>query len=374
MKILFSSTPAFGHLIPMLPLAAAARQGGHQVAVATDASLAPVLGDLPLLQVGPDILALLAETKRRTGIDPLDPDNPPVPSAEFFGAVRPDLSLDEALRTARDFRPDLIVGDVVHYVSPLLAAALEVPWVSHGLTLALPDALTREMDDLAAERFVRAGLQRPARLAFIDPWPDALGSEGGTAPADRLPIRPAAHQPKGVGWAGATFADAKTGATVLVTLGTTVSDANLVQTILGSLDGLDVNVLVTTAPGGDADAVERGRSWVRSVGFVPLGLLLDEVDLVVSASGAGTVLGALSRGLPLVLLPMVTDQPAIAERVAAAAAGVIVGAAADVGPAVARVLGSTAIREAAAAVGRNIAAMPSPTEVVAALQERVHAR
>jgi UDP:flavonoid glycosyltransferase YjiC (YdhE family) len=35
MRILFSTTPALGHLLPLLPLARAARGHGHDVAVLT---------------------------------------------------------------------------------------------------------------------------------------------------------------------------------------------------------------------------------------------------------------------------------------------------------------------------------------------------
>jgi len=43
MKILFTASPLVGHVFPMLPLMHAARDGGHEVVVATGADMIPDL-------------------------------------------------------------------------------------------------------------------------------------------------------------------------------------------------------------------------------------------------------------------------------------------------------------------------------------------
>ena len=43
MRFLFSTTPGIGHLLPMLPLARAARDRGHDVVIAGGSSLAPTI-------------------------------------------------------------------------------------------------------------------------------------------------------------------------------------------------------------------------------------------------------------------------------------------------------------------------------------------
>ena len=48
--------------------------------------------------------------------------------------------------------------------------------------------------------------------------------------------------------------------------------------------------------------------------FIPQSLLLPHCDLVVSHAGSGSVIGALTHGLPMVLLPMGADQPLNAAR------------------------------------------------------------
>jgi UDP:flavonoid glycosyltransferase YjiC (YdhE family) len=58
---------------------------------------------------------------------------------------------------------------------------------------------------------------------------------------------------------------------------------------------------------------------VHEIGFVPLARLLPEVDAVIGAGGSGTVQATLAAGLPMVLRPVLADQPWTAQRVARAA-------------------------------------------------------
>jgi hypothetical protein len=69
MRILFSATPAAGHVLPLLPLADAAADAGHEVAFLTGAEMAEYLGSRALLPAGPSLGNLLAESELRTGGD-----------------------------------------------------------------------------------------------------------------------------------------------------------------------------------------------------------------------------------------------------------------------------------------------------------------
>jgi UDP:flavonoid glycosyltransferase YjiC (YdhE family) len=70
----------------------------------------------------------------------------------------------------------------------------------------------------------------------------------------------------------------------------------------------------------DADKADG----VEFVGFTPLVELLRDVDVVLTHGGAGTVLGTLAEGIPMVVVPQGADQPIHAERVAAAGAGIAI--------------------------------------------------
>jgi UDP:flavonoid glycosyltransferase YjiC (YdhE family) len=56
---------------------------------------------------------------------------------------------------------------------------------------------------------------------------------------------------------------------------------------------------------------------------------MDKMSLVITHAGHGTVMSALSHGIPMVCLPMVNDEPLVAERVASLGAGVSVSPSAD---------------------------------------------
>jgi hypothetical protein len=101
MRVLFSSTPAYGHLLPLLPLARALRGRGHEVAVLSAEAVSPIVAPegIELLPAGPGMDVVLAETGRRTGTDPTEAV--PETVAELFARVRVDLGADEGLQMAR---------------------------------------------------------------------------------------------------------------------------------------------------------------------------------------------------------------------------------------------------------------------------------
>jgi UDP:flavonoid glycosyltransferase YjiC (YdhE family) len=61
---------------------------------------------------------------------------------------------------------------------------------------------------------------------------------------------------------------------------------------------------------------------VKFVEFTPLAELLRGVAVVVTAGGAGTVIGSLEAGVPMVVARLGADQPMHAQSVAAASVGV----------------------------------------------------
>ncbi|WP_374778113.1 hypothetical protein OG756_40125 [Streptomyces sp. NBC_01310] len=155
-------------------------------------------------------------------------------------------------------------------------------------------------------------------------------------------------------------------------MGTPGRYEKVIGPLLRELLDLDVDIratLHTSAPeefGVRADQASR----VEFVGFTPLTELLHGVDALVTHGGAGTVLGALARGLPMVGVPLGADQPdqpVQAERVAASGAGIsfpLAGApAAAVAGAVAKILADTAYRDRAQQVAAEIAALGTPADV-----------
>jgi UDP:flavonoid glycosyltransferase YjiC (YdhE family) len=365
MRILLSGTPAFGHLLPLMPLAREARIAGHEVALLTSGPMAEAVGqELPVLPAGPMPDVLFAEVARRTGGGNPATDPKPETVAEFFAGTRVDLSIQDATEAATAWQPDLIVAEACDFVGPLVAAELGVPWHVLAFGPAVPDEFVQPMFQTVAPRYADRGLTPTPPSAFLDPCPPSLQAPGWRPPPNRIALRPEPHRVEGSTWQAPDFADRADRPVVLVTLGTVFTETSLLETILASLSSIDVNVIATLGPLGGPAALAIDHSRVRTVGFVPLAQLLDGVSVVVSAGGAGTVLAALSRGLPMVLLPQGADQAINAERVEATGAGVVLAESGQAGPAVARLLENDLFRARADLLAGEIAAMESAADVV----------
>ncbi|MEV7086504.1 glycosyltransferase [Streptomyces sp. NPDC093085] len=370
MRILFSSTPAFGHLLPQLPLARAFRDRGDEVAVLTSASFGPLLAaeHLTLHAVGPEGPELLAEATRRSGASVAQDATPEV-VAEYFAGARVDLTADAAIAAAREFRPDLIVAESMDYVAPMVAAALKVPYADLAFGLLLPGEFADAFDAAVESRHKERGLTVPPATWYLDPCPELLLGPGWEPPHGRLALRPEAHRGPGAsGAAPAPAAPPADGARprVLLSFGTHYAEPAVLRPVVDALAptaDLVVTLGLTATPADYGDGL-AGR--VEFAEFTPLAELLDGIDLVVTHGGSGTMLGTLSRGLPMVVVPQGADQFLNAGAVAGARAGVAVLPPAGpeaVAEAVTEVLGRAEYRENARRAAEQIAAMPAPSEV-----------
>ena len=135
----------------------------------------------------------------------------------------------------------------------------------------------------------------------------------------------------------------------------------------------DVDVLVTVGPQGDPSLLGELPDNVHVERFVAQSQVLPLVDLIVHHGGTGTVLSALECGLPQLILPQGADQFANADILTSVGAGRSLLADAlqpgAIGGEIVALLGDSPERQVAGRVQAEIAAMPSPAEVVPALIE-----
>ncbi|KOV50709.1 glycosyltransferase [Streptomyces sp. AS58] len=369
MRILFSSTPAFGHLLPQLPLARAFRDRGDDVAVLTAASFRPMLtGErIALLAVGPEAPELLAEAARRTGPDPA-PEPTPAAVAEFFAGTRIDLTADAALVAARDFRPDLVVAEATDCVGPLVAAALGVPYTKLAFGPLIPAEFTDAIDSVAESRYKEHGLDMVTPTWYLDPCPELLRAPGWEPPHGWTPMRPEAHRGSGTPDTTVDAAEPTAGTTrpkVLLSFGTVFAEPAVLRPVIEAL-APTADLRVTLGLTATAADYGSGLEHVDFVGFTPLAELLNGIDLVVTHGGAGTTMGTLARGLPIVVVPQGADQFLQAAAVAGSRTGVAVQSPAGpeaVAQAMNEVLGNFEYGVNARLAAEQIAAMPSPRQV-----------
>lgn len=381
-RILFSGNPQAGHLLPMMPLADAARACGHETAVLTSGDLAPLVAPVRVLPAGPPIEVMVDETVRRIGALPAKPRRETRElfagvcaevsraelrwGVELFAGVRVERSLDEAVQQADAFGPDLMVCEGHDFVGPMVAAALGVPWASHAVMGPLPGPFWRAVQERLAREYRNCSLTVRRRIALVDPYPDALRSFTEQPPADRITIRPAVSQ---YGPAQQAEPDPQPERPcALVTLETTANDSVALSDLASSVAAAGFTAIVTARRADLSADVDLDR--VRPVGYVPLARLLPQVDLVVTDGGTGTVLASLSHGLPMVVRPFIADQPWNAARLALRGAAIVIDDVAEAGTAARHVTEDPAYSQVAKSIAAELASLNSPGTVLQRLLAR----
>ncbi len=376
MRILFGSWPAYGHLLPMVPLIRAAQRAGHQVVVSSGADLATVVSGLGV-EFHPSGVTL-AESYARlpdaTTISALPPHEQAAFAAQhLFGAGAVDRARD-VVGLIGDWRPDLVVHDILELGTPTAATGYGVPHVTHGYGPMVPG--TRFFADAIGGAIAGAGLTDPipAVLAgpYLDICPPAVTGTEESPWTDTRPLRPSAGEVPPGAALPAAFASLPHPETVYLTLGTITNQApEVFRAAVGGCARLPVNVVVTTGPGLDPAVLGPLPPHVLAVPFLPQALLLPHCRAVVSHAGAGTMLGALVYGLPQLCLPQGTDQPfntaALLPSGAALALQPDETTAEAVAAALTRLLGEPSFPSAAQSVRAEIAAMPDADTVLAGL-------
>ena len=137
---------------------------------------------------------------------------------------------------------------------------------------------------------------------------------------------------------------------------------------VAALARLPVRVLVTVGPDGDPDVLGPQPDHVLVERWVDQPRVLQHCDVVVSHAGSGTFLGALAEGLPQLCLPQAADQFRNSEGGRRAGVAVVLSPDESSPQAIASAVGALLTDEPlhrrAHGVADEIAAMPSPDDVV----------
>ncbi|PZG24365.1 glycosyltransferase [Micromonospora craterilacus] len=384
-RVLFASLGTHGHTYPLLPLAAAARDAGHEITFATGEGFAdtlraqgfdPVATGMPVFDGFLAALRIRFDTDSPEGLTPEQLSELP---QIVFGNVMPQRIFDELQPVIEGFRPDLVVQEISNYGAGLAATKAGIPTICHGVGRDTPDELTGSIEEEVGRLAARLGIDLPpGRIdafgnPFLDIYPPSLQDPAFRTRAERYELRPVPFTERTDVPSWVTSGD-RSRPLVYLTLGT--SSGGTVEVLRAAIDGLatlDVDVLVASGPSldvthlGEVPANVRVEPWVSQAGLLP------HVDLVVHHGGSGTTLGAFDAGVPQLSFPWAGDSFANAQAVAQAKAGDHLLPDAINSEAVAstakRLLSDESYRTAAKAVAAEIAAMPAPEEVVRRLPE-----
>ena len=132
----------------------------------------------------------------------------------------------------------------------------------------------------------------------------------------------------------------------------------LIQKIIDAMGQLDIEAVVTAGPNLDVESLQAPGN-VHVLRSAPHNAVMQEVSLVISQGGHGTVNRALINGCPLLILPMGRDQGDNAARVEGKGAGLRLPATAsesEIASAAARLILEPHCRLAARRLGEAIAA------------------
>ena len=383
MRVLFTTPAGLGHIHPTVPLARAMAARGHDVlwAVPPDGVHHVARAGIASAVIGTAGLTQPAEVIRRyPEIGLLPPAGmPDVLFGKMFGAIATPVLLADLAPVALAWRPDLVVADAAEFAGHIVAAELGVPSVTKGFGPILPEERMAAAGEEVAPLWRSHGLApRPYGGAYehlyLDIYPPGLQAPAGAHVPRRQLLRPVTYDGLVEPSPPVPLPDGPPGAPlVYLTMGTVFNDPGYLQGVVGLLARLDARLLVTVGPGTDPAALGRFGAHVRVERYVPQTLVLPHCNVVVSHAGSGTVVATLDHGLPQLCLPQGADQFLNAAAVASAGAGIsLVPAEATpeaVVEAVTRLLGERSFGQAARRIGASIAAMPSPDEVAAVLEE-----
>lgn len=362
MRILFTSYPLHGHVNPMLPLAVAAGRAGHEVAFATGADMAFVLQQwgLDVWPVGPTHADVAASMP---------------PSPRYFTESATQRARDLVPRAA-EWAPDLIVADEFELAGPVAAATSGARLVIHGLGLMIPFPIWASLESEVAALHegwgVDAGAARVRAAPYLELAPPALRPGGERIWETTQPLRPSPGPAAAGEQLPAAFDALPYPDTIHLTLGTLFHERpEVLETAIDGLRELDANLVVTSGPGADTTRFGPQPDHVLIEPYLPHSLLLPRCRLVVSQGGAGIMFGALSHGLPHLMLPQGADQFMNADACTRAGAALAIGpddfTATAVAEAAKRLLNEPGFAEAAGTISAEINAMPAAEEVLAGL-------
>ena len=353
-RILVHSTPARGHLYPVVPIAEELRRRGHDVVVRT---LSDEVDRVAALGFEAEALAPTVERI------PIDDHHGRTPTArlrlsvEAFARRAPHDAEDLRDAIGR-VRPEALLVDVNAWGGLAAAEASGLPWAAwcpYPLPIPSRDAppfgpglppargpLGRARDTAlrplvwgTLERLFLPRVNDVRAHVGLPPLPDLgslYASPGVLLSMTAEPFEyPRSDWPANVRLVGPcaweppvdtpAWLDRVDRPVVLVTTSSEFQDdGRLVEVALEALAGDGVHVVATVPAGGASWATPR-PSDATVAPFVPHGAVLDRAACAVTHGGMGVTQKALVRGVPVCAVPFGRDQLEVARRVVVAGAG-----------------------------------------------------
>ena len=318
MRVVMSFVGGWGHAEPLLPIAKWARRLGHHVSFAGQAALSDRLVRLgyPVDVIGPDTLA--------TARLPLVPIDRLAEQAAMRDHFIGRFGRSRAVLLGELFDREgveLVVCDEVDVGAVIAAERRDIPCVTVNVIaaglLTAPTVIGAAWDALRQDHGLTPDpdARRINGEIMIAPLPGSLRNPNVPAPSTLRFVRPPILDGHGPG-----HDVAERRSLVYVTLGTVfnLESGDLLPRLVHAMNLLtatdDVDVVITTGHHIHRDDLPPPAARVRIEKFVSQRELLHRCRAVVCHAGSGTLVDALSLGIPVVALPLGADQPDNADR------------------------------------------------------------
>jgi UDP:flavonoid glycosyltransferase YjiC (YdhE family) len=382
MRILVTTSPPLGHVLPVVPLAQSLAKAGQEVRWATGADAVSVVqqAGIPCDTCG------MSSTERRAtyferypeakSLAPEDLSSHMFP--RLFGAVSAPEMIDGLLPLAERWRPDLVLHETGELAAPIVAARLGVPHITHAFGSPVPEERLASATEFVAPLWHQLGFEVPPYGGvfddlYLDIYPPGLQFREDTHVRNATPLRPVFWTPP--------FSDTSSWQPdvvhprIYVTFGTVFNEPGAAfGNAVHAASEVGAQVLVTVGHNGDVHAFDPLPRSVTVAPFVPQSEVLEWCDVVVSHAGSGTFLGSITAGIPQLCLPQAADQFRNAAACERAGVGFSLGpgaASADaIRDALRHLLHGHDFHDATALLATEIAAMPHPDEVAAEIVDR----
>lgn len=315
MRVLFVTFAAGGNLPPALGIAQRVLANGGEALLLGDAG-----------QAAASEAAGVPHTPHSTAVPfaPLERTSIPRGIVRLTRTTCGPAVADDLLRVAADRRPDVVVVDCMLLAA--LAASIRAGYPTVTLVHSFPSYFAQAYGRGPIGLVATACGQPPARRwraaqASIATALPSLEGSGARSPFAALhlvgPVTPAVAQ-------SSRASSPRRRPRVLISLSTIwyPGQDRTLQKLLDAVDGLDLDVVMTTGHAIDPAAL-RAPANAEVVRYVDHDALLHTVDAVVGHGGHGTAMRALAHDLPMLVVPSfsMTDQPEVGRRIAAAGAG-----------------------------------------------------
>jgi UDP:flavonoid glycosyltransferase YjiC (YdhE family) len=384
MRTLFTLQPAIGHLHPLVPVAQALENAGHEVAFCSSASFRPEVEafGFEYFDAGLDWVTSDRTTWTPFPAMPAPPD-PAFPAfvVTVFADITTRAMVPDVFALAEGWRPDLIVREVMEWSGSIVAELLGIPHASVGGNAysgvdspgvsyfpgnrrfaAQPYARHRAEFGLPPDPDVEA----PFRFLHMCFMPKRWDRPGLPAPLNTDYFRHENVERPGEALP-AWMSELPERPTVYAALGTIAhAMPGVFETILEALQDENINLIL--AVGQDPSLFGPQPPNVRIERSVSQTRLLPRCDAFISHGGFNSVKEALGLGIPLVVLPIMSDEPYSAERCEALGVGRAIDPAdrtSDaIREAVRSVLADASYRARAAEFQTEMLALPGPDRIV----------